>query len=185
MNSTKLYPGMLDKSVEFFNTDKGLKAIANGSVIDFSDLPIELHRLVKRIYDNNIEAQQVLMEWYPNNPAKRLETFVKCRFGGLDFTPDISDNEIQDGEHWSCPLRGVCKGEGKICKPVTYNNHPLDATEINILRLLSTDLTNEAIGSEMKLPMGTLHKIKQKLYEKLNIRTRPEATLVVVSLNLL
>ncbi|HTN68286.1 MAG TPA: LuxR C-terminal-related transcriptional regulator [Dysgonamonadaceae bacterium] len=185
MNATRLYAGMLDNSVEFFNSDDGLKAITNGSVINFGELPIKLHQKIKRIYDNHPEADEVLRGWFPTQPAKRLETFVKCRFGGLDFTPDISDNEIQDGEYWSCPLRGVCKGEGKICKPVTYNNHPLDATEINILRLLSTDLTNEAIGSEMKLPMGTLHKIKQKLYEKLNIRTRPEATLVVVSLNLL
>lgn len=185
MNASKCYPGMLDDSVEFFNSSNGLKVMTNGSVIDFSEMPVKLHQLVKRIYDNHPEADEVLKGWFPTQPAKRLETFVKCRFGGLDFTPDIQNNVVQDGEYWDCPLRGSCKGEGKICKPISYNQQTLSTTEINMLRLLSTDKTNIAISDDLNLPLGTFHKIKQILYQKLNIRTRPEATLVVVALNLL
>jgi DNA-binding CsgD family transcriptional regulator len=185
MNAAKLYPGMLDNSVEFFNSENGLKVMTNGSVINFGDMPIKLHQLVKKVYDRHPEADEVLRNWYPTQPAKRLEAFVKCRFGGLDFTPDIQDNILQDGEYWDCPLRGKCKGEGKVCKPLSYNDQTLNNTEIKMLRLLATDKINTVISDDLNLPLGTFHKIKQILYQKLNIRTRPEATLIVVALNLL
>lgn len=185
MNATKLYPGMLDDSVEFFNFNNQPKVITNGLVINFADAPARVHQLAKQVYDRHPEADEVLRNWFPTQPGKRLEAFVKCRFGGLDFTPDIQNGTIQDGEYWDCPMRGNCKGEGIVCKPISYNNQTLTSTEIKILRLLVTDKINTVISDDLNLPLGTFHKLKQILYQKLNIRTRPEATVVVMALNLL
>lgn len=185
MNNLRLYPGLIDANIEFFNHKDSLKVMSNGSVFNFNEIPMPLYQRLKDVMHSHTDALQILQKWYPESELKQIETFTKCRFGGLDYTPDITEATIQDGEYWDCPLRGACEGEGKVCKALTYNNHALEPIEIKILKLLTTDLTNEVIALEAEVPLGSLHKIKAKLYNKLNVQTKPEATLVAVDLNII
>jgi len=181
----KVYPGMIDRNYEFFSSPDALRVINNGSIMNFNEIPMPLYQRIKELIDKSPEAKEILNEWFPDSEIKRLEKFAECRFGGLDFEPDITPETTQFGEYWDCPLRGVCKGEGKVCLPLTYNNHPLDATEIKVLRLMATDLTNDVISSQLDIALGSLHKIKKILYQKLNILTKQEAALIARELNLI
>lgn len=181
----RIYPGLNCNSIEFFNQDNQVKLFTKGKMLDFEDLPYSYHQQIEDARKANPEAQAILDEWFPNSSLQQNEKFVKCRFGGLDFTPDIKNHQLQDGEYWDCPLRGSCKGEGKVCLPVKYNNQPIEAQEIKLLQLLITNDTNEVIGDKLNLPMGTLHKMKRILYAKLNIQTKQGAARVVRELNLI
>lgn len=184
-NQNKLLPGLMDGSIEFFiDTDK-LKAITNGSVIDFTQLSFSGIKILQQAIDSNPEVKLHLFDMHPNDKYKRLEQFVKCRFGGLDYQADMSTDGLQDGEFWPCPLRGSCASEGVLCKSVQFNGQRLDTKDINLVQQLATNNTNEVIAEQLSMPMGSLHLAKKKLYRKLGIQTKQEATIIGQRLNLI
>lgn len=185
MTTTRIYSGLNDPHVEFFIDNDQLKVIANGKVQDFYDLPVSTLIVLRDYLKHNPKVDTILKQWHPESEMKRLETFVRCRFGGLDFTPDIKNLELQDGEYVECPLRGMCKGEGTVCKPLKFNDNILEHNDIKLLRLLATNLTNESLADKLNMPMGSFHLFKKDLYKKLSIQTKQEAVLIAVGLNLL
>lgn len=184
-HTDKIYPGLDCSSIEFFNQDNKIKAFTKGKMVDFEDLPYTYHQILKDALVKEPETLKFLKEWHPESEMKVIEQFVKCRFGGLDFVPDIKNLELQTGEYWECPLRGSCKGEGLVCRSLSYNNHVLSNKEIKLLKLLPTSLTNEALCDEMEMPMGSFNLFKKELYQKLNIQTKQEAVVIAVRLNLI
>jgi len=183
---SRLYPGMIDQGVEIFKTKEGVKVISSGTIIAFQDIPMPIYQILKENMVSDVKAFPILKHWYPNSELQQLEKFASCRFGGLDHTPDISNNILQDGEYHDCPFRGKCKGEGLVCRAVKYNGNTLSNQEISLLKLLATNDTNELIAEKLKISYGQFHKIKKLLYAKLgNIQTKQEATIVAIELNLI
>src|SRR5690606_32617200 len=99
-------------------------------------------------------------------------------------TSDISETgKLQDGEYWECPLRGKCTSEGVLCKMPKVGAERLTPTEIKLIQLSTTDKTNDVIAEEMQLPLGSFHKSKKLLYNKLNINTKQCLTRMAMALN--
>lgn len=184
-NQNKLLPGLTDDSVEFFIDDDKVKAITAGSVIDFTQLSFGHIQQLKEEIEKDEMVKMHLLDLHPNSEFKRLEQFVKCRFGGLDYQADISKDAVQDGEWWPCPLRGKCASEGVLCKAVKFKGERLDHQDITLVQLLSTNTTNDVIAEEMKLPLGSFHLAKKRLYKKLGVQTKQESTLIGQRLNLI
>lgn len=183
---SKIIPGLLDNSIEFFNHSGDLKYISNGIVKDFNEASISVIMILKEALSNSPEAKLILMEWYPDSEFNQLKKFASCRFGGVDYTPDLVENNLQDGEYWPCPLRGSCIGEGKVCKSPKYNGHELSKIDIELIKLTTTDSTNEVIAEKLGLPLGTFHKHKLNLYQKLgNLQTKQCVTKVAYHLNII
>ena len=121
-----------------------------------------------------------------NSVFDQQNQFLKCRYGGLDFSADIKDNHFQEGDYWDCPKRATCAFNGIICKAPTYNGQKLSPIDIKLMKLLSTNATNEVIADALNLALGTFHKLKKALYVKLNnIQTKQELALIAKSLNLI
>jgi len=175
-NKNKMLPGMFDDGIEFFVDNDRVKVLSSGSVKDFTELPFATIQILKDEIKKDKRARAHLLDLHPVGEYKRLEQFVKCRFGGLDYTADISHEGIQDGEYWDCPLHGNCASEGVLCKAVSINGSPMSAQDIQLAKLLATDHTNELIASEMNLPLGSFHLAKKKLYQRLGVRTKQEVT---------
>jgi DNA-binding CsgD family transcriptional regulator len=175
MNKLKTLPGMTDLSVEFFSEGGQMKMIKNAQVLPFTEISFMEMEILKNEIQNDQHVISALKEMQPDSEIKRIEQFVLCRFGGLDHTGDIVDGVLQDGEYWPCPFHGTCKHEGTLCKLPMANGQRLVKEEIDILQLTATDKTNEVIAEELGFCLGTYHKIKRLLYEKLNILTKQEA----------
>lgn len=173
----KLLPGMTDQSVEFFNDNGHVKIIKNGQILPFTEISFYEIEIIKNEISNDQHVISSLKEMHPDSEMKRIEQFVSCRFGGLDHSGDIVDGVLQDGEYWPCPFHGNCKHEGTLCKLPITNGQRLVKEEIQILQLTATDKTNEVIAEELGFCLGTFHKFKRLLYEKLNILTKQEAAI--------
>ena len=182
---SRLYPGMVNTDVEFFKTEDGLKLMSSGKILKFKELPVYLFKILKDKLHSEPKALKILQKWYPNDEMLQLEKFTECRFGGLDFTPDIKDNVLQEGEYHDCPIRHKCKGDGIICQSLRYNGHVLSQQDIKLLRLIATSHINEVIAEMLGISLGMFHKVKKALYSKLNVQTKQEATLIAVDLNLI
>jgi DNA-binding CsgD family transcriptional regulator len=184
-NKNKILPGILNDEIEFFVDDEKVKAICNGKVLDFTEISFGHIQMLKDEIERDREVKLHLLDLHPHSEYRRIEQFVKCRFGGLDYQADISSEGIQKGEHWDCPLRGHCRSEGVLCKSVTYNGETLNAQDIALTKLLSTNFTNEAIAQELNIPLGSLHLAKKNLYKKYGVQTKQETTIKAQRLNII
>lgn len=183
----KIIPGLLESnSYEFFLHKGDLKFVNNGQLKPFVEAPFNVISMLKEAIENNPEAKTILMDWFPDSNFLQLKKYVSCRFGGLDFSPDIIDGELQKGEYWNCPERGKCPGENILCSSPIVNGYPLSNLEIKLTQLLTTDQTNETIATGLGLPLGTFHKLKKELYEKFgSIQTKQCLTKKAYSLNII
>lgn len=182
----RVLPGMLCNSIEFFENDNQLNVIMNGHVRKFNELPTPVYNLINEEMYRHPQAVAILEEWYPDSEMKQTETFARCRFGDLDPQADLLDGAFSKPEFWDCPYRGSCKGEGIICALPNYKGEVLSSDEVQLLTMLTTAMTNEAIASKLDIALGTFHQTKQKLYSKLGgIQTKQEATLRALELNII
>ena len=180
-----LYPGMLCNGVEFFAVESEMKFIANGSVQSLTNLPFPIVQLGNEEIEKDPEVEKALLEWHPKSSFSRLKQFLQCRYGGLDHSADLEDNQFKDGDYFHCKKRSTCKYNGIICLQPKYNGQSLTSLEISLMQKLSTNLTNEVIAEQLSLAYGSFHKYKQILYEKLGVQTKPEIALIAKSLNLI
>ena len=181
----KIYPGLICNALEFFHDGYELRVLSGGILKSFRDLPYYFIQLIREKIAERAEVETELMRMHPDSEMKRIEQYAICNFSGLDYEPDIIKGVLQEGEYWDCPKRGICPGEGKICKQLTYNGHTISFQEIRMIKLLVTDMTNEVMAETLFLPMGTFHKIKKNLYQKLDVYTKQEIALIAIGLNII
>lgn len=183
--ANRLYPGMGCSATEFFVAENGVKIIQDSKVLPFCEISFETQKILQDAIDADLEVKLHLFDMHPTSKVKRLEQFVTCRFGGLDFQGDIQDGQLQDGEFWACPKRGKCASEGILCKLPSYNGQRLSIDEVHLMQECSTPKKNEVIAEDLSLPYGSFHKSKKILYEKLGIQTKQECALIATILNLI
>lgn len=181
----RLYPGLADSSIEFFNDQEETKVIQNSKVFPFDEASFSVIQIIDEEIEKDSVVKSHLIAMHPNSKIKRTKQFVSCRFGGLDFQGDIKDGKLQEGEYWECPKRGNCPSEGILCKLPSYNGKQLQPQEVKLLQLTATNKTNEVIAEELSLPLGSFHKLKKILWSKLNIQTKQEGVMISFFLNLI
>ncbi|MAR57230.1 MAG: hypothetical protein CMM93_08615 [Rickettsiales bacterium] len=180
----KPYPGMLNTGIEFFKHDNNVNLLHNGQTVPFSSTPYAVMKIVEEALEADTQAKQVLEQMVKGSRYNVTEKFVWCRFGGLDFTSDLEDGMLQDGEFHACDQRGKCPGEGIVCKMPIYKGTRLTKQMVHLMALLCTTMTNETIAYTMGLPFGSYHQLKKKLYSTLGgVQTKQEVALIARSLN--
>ncbi|MDN3665589.1 helix-turn-helix transcriptional regulator [Algibacter miyuki] len=187
-NQPTLYPGMMASAseVEFFVVEDEINYISEGKINSIANAPFGIIQLTKEEIAKDPEADAALKEWHPNSEFKRQVQFLKCRFGGLDYTADMKGNQFGEPDYWDCPKRATCPFNGVICKLPKYQDSQLTSIDIELMKLLSTTYTNEVIADKLNLAFGSFHKLKQALYSKLgDIQTKQELALIAKSLNLI
>ena len=185
LNSNSMYTGMLCSSTEFFVSDGSVKIIQNSKVLPFCEISSATMQILDEAINSDLAVKLELFDMHPNSKMKRIEQFAKCRFGGLDFQGDLKDGVLQDGEYWDCPNHGNCKSEGILCKLPSYNNQRLEKQEVKLLQFMASNMTNDVIADELSMPLGSFHKLKKNVYDKLGIQTKQEGTMVSFFLNLI
>ena len=187
MTPNKIYPGMVDHTtVEFFVVENEEKIIQGGIVQDFSMASYGVIQILREFIKADPIIEVELKVMHPNSELKRIRQLVRCRFGGLDMSPDIKDGVLQDGDYWPCPLRGSCRSEGILCRQPQYKGKEITAEQVKLMKLISSNMTNETIAEVINKPMGSFHVMKRDLYKTLGgIQTKQEVALIAVFLNLI
>lgn len=94
-----------------------------------------------------------------------VERFVRCNFGEHDLLTADVEHDIMNFEEVRCPLRGMCRDEGVICKP--QNLVKLSPAEKEVVKLYLHGYTFDEIARQLgKSPQTVkvqLHRIKDKL----------------------
>lgn len=185
MTNSNVYPGMVDKSLEFFQYENELKFMKNGEIKSYSDLSFSDIGILKDAINSNKEVKLALHDMHPFSESKRIEQFAICQFSGLDKVADIKGGVLQDGEYWSCPKRGSCPHEGLLCKLPVVNNERLTNQDVTLIQLSCTEMTNEVIAEKLDLALGTFHLFKKNLYRKIGVQTKQGCAIVGQFFNLI
>ena len=96
----KLIPGLLDNTIEFFNFEDDVKFISDGKLKSFTEAPASVIIMLKEAIDKKPEAKAILMDWHPESEFNQLKQFASCKFGGIDYSADIKNGELQEGEYF-------------------------------------------------------------------------------------
>ena len=184
--TTALFPGMCDDSLEIFYHQEGqqLKAIFQSKIINYEDLPASETEFLEDIIEDEAMTRTILSSWFPNSLEKQKEQLAKCRFGGLNFSPDRSTTGEIAADLLDCPFKDTCVGRGIVCNNISYQNHELSDKEVHFMSLMATEECNKSIAATMEMPQGTFQVFRTKFYEKLEIKTKQELTRIVVFLGI-
>lgn len=98
--------------------------------------------------------------------------FIRCNFAQLDSIPDFTDHCRCTFESVPCPLRGECRHDRVICKPVF--DHRLSASELPVLRLWYNGESIDEIATQLHLSPHTVNNHIRHAYQRLGIHTRGE-----------
>ena len=183
MTYKELYPGMLDSSKEYFEAEDEIFLISNGTVKNFDD--VKNHPELENLIENEKNLKKTLQQMVGSNRRDQQKKLAKCRYGGLNFSADFSDDSKSTNDYRNCQKRGNCIGENIICQPFKINGVEVSELEINLLKELATDKKNEAIASDLNLPLGTFNVTKTSLYRKLDIYNKPQSVFILMKEGLL
>ena len=162
----KLLAGMVDKGVEFFVHQNEVKCIHDGKVYVYDDFPEWIISLIQDDMIKYPEAIKALASWENLHPSEYTRQYIYCRFGGIDFEPDINaQKEVQYAEYFDCGLRGSCKYEGKLCCAIrTESGQHLTKTEIEVLKRV--DKSYKVIADDMNISIDTVNSHMQNIRKK-------------------
>ena len=164
-------------NIEFFNLESEVMRVdESGECSKFTQNDTELISSIlehiQAYYPNAYAALCAIYERSkPNLPYFRYliaKRFAKCNFGAIDNIPDIEDGKF-NLECVACPLRGECKHEGIICRPVF--NHRLSDAEMRVLRLLYQQVSREEIASRLYLSIHTVNNHIRHAFTRLNLHS--------------
>ena len=170
------------KDIEFYIYDSELWCIhPDGRNERVSEQDKDLIQgILQRIREQYPDAYKALTECYqksaPNVPYFQyliVSRFMKCNFGSMDNTKkDIDRNGQMHFERVSCPLRGECPYEGRICNPKL--NTRLSDAEMRVMKMVYEGYSNEEISSILYLSPYTVKNHIRSVYQKLDIHEKAE-----------
>ena len=181
----KLPAGLTDKGVEFFVDHDKIKATYDGKIVFLSELPEEILEHIRSYMLTKPLALKALNEMNIINDMPMIEQFIKCNFGGYDFTPDISTDKEIKSEYWDCGKRGYCNYEGKLCGGIKVVNGVLSQREIDVIKLISKGKLDKEIADELNISISTVSSHKQNIQEKTGLQTKTEIAVFAIHKNLI
>lgn len=119
-------------------------------------------------------AHQRLQELFRESERNRhfyeyrmAERFIRCNFGEYNRLEMDLENGMFHFEEVSCPLRGVCKDEGVVCKPRFAMQAPSE--EIRVARLYSRGHAPKEIAGMLKKSVKTVKNQLARLTKRLHL----------------
>lgn len=91
--------------------------------------------------------------------------FIKCNFLVHDNKLDIDENGNWHCEFILCPRTGECPDCGSVCN--SPDKYEISEKEINVLRLIVEECTNEEIAEKLYLSPNTVHNHRNNMLTKL------------------
>jgi DNA-binding CsgD family transcriptional regulator len=178
-------PGLTANETEFYWDGENLMALHEGHKLPFFELPSSVIERVKFQMEADEEAMKIFEADGPKLWRDRLFVYVKCRFGGFSFEPDLTPEKVS-GECWNCGCGGNCILQTVFRGKLKVDHGVLTRREIQVIRSLTNDTyrIGEAIASELDISASTLNKHKRSIYDKVGVESIQELAVWASKMNL-
>lgn len=179
-------------SIEFFQFEKEVwYSTLDGTKHKLTERSREIIRLllskVENCYsvaDKALSKEYARFKWdIELYEFKKASRFIRCNFSAIDHVSDIDEFGGFNFEHISCPLRGICEHEGKICSP------PIDTgigkEEMRAVKLLCKHKERVEIAEILGKSEPTIRNQINNVYTKLGINEKAQLIEYMLKNNLL
>ncbi|ANW96717.1 hypothetical protein AXE80_10725 [Wenyingzhuangia fucanilytica] len=173
-----------DSNIELWG-DKRTKKVfftQNGNTKPFSKLPHKYHvMLLEQMQNDKVAFKEILKQH--GSALNGLEAYTFCKYGALDSSPDLSDDELAKCENFLCnsqlPNPCACLKWKKIT--VRSNGNTLTTREIQLLELIGQKKSNKEITEIFNISENTLKTHRDNLHKKFKVQSEQELILEAVS----
>lgn len=178
MNAQLLPAGIEGSGIEVYKDYQNkLFYIQDGIKQSYLMMPFEYRSVFRTEMDEDMDAKLVMKKDFNITDENKMEEmFVSCRYGNLDYQPDLLDGRLQhDAPHCNNILS--CPGFGVICKiPVTPSGKKLTRKEYHIISRISIGKQAKEIASEMNSSEATTRTHTQRIHAKLQVNNNVEVS---------
>lgn len=174
MEKSRIPAGLMDPNFEFFLYKGVVMVLSGGKIRAFESLPANdpVVLKVKHDMDNHPKAVDALGEMGITGSLDCMLTYIRCRYGNLDPSPDITVEGFSRAEYRDCGRRGECKHEGILCEKIQAPNGRFTSRELQVIQLLSEDLPNKLIADEMGVSIITVNTHIQNIHHKIGSHSK-------------
>lgn len=161
-----------DSSIEMFadRNAQQLHYFENGERKLFSDLPATHKAQIYKMLMGDRGARKALSS-LPYDQA--IHAYAYCLWGAADACADFTANgALQAPDNFRCNISG-CTCHTWEHKKMRYNGNIISGRELQVLDLLATDLTDEAIAATLFITRSTVNTHKKNLFTKFNVQSTP------------
>ena len=171
----------MPSNIEFYTfNDEAWLHYADGTAEklteEHSDIISAIYEMIEQFYPGAITALKKEYErCIPNMSFYRYRIvvrFIKCNFGNIDKTADIDSFGRIHLERVPCPLRGECKLENVVCRPVFA--HKMSDAELRVMKLWHQGLNKEEIADQLYLSAHTVNNHIRNAYIRIGVHSRAE-----------
>jgi DNA-binding CsgD family transcriptional regulator len=185
MTNIQIPAGLIDQNIELFKANDSVLGIHNGVVKHLFEMPFAFLDILKAEMNANHSIVKSLKMAGFKNERSRLEKFAECRFGGFDLNADYKDGVLAESEYHECGFRGNCDMEGIVCNFFKVKGQIISPFEIQMIKHLASDDKLTLIAQKMKVSINTFEIKKQRLFEKLEVMSRPRLVAYAFELQIL
>ena len=159
-----------DFSTELFGerNSKKVFGVSNGKTVPFDEINPKMRaQIFERLLDD-----EKAMEDLKHLPQKEaIEHYAFCVFGAADSDADFSVNGIlKEAENFICSDN--CKCLNWKSKKIKIDGEILTPRQLEIVKLLASDLCDKQIADKLNICLSTLDTHKKHLFEKCNVLSK-------------
>ena len=155
---------------EFIGIDGELYRIKI-ELVHFNEFSSSTKYKLQSFLDSDLIAQVSLDQLGIIDDKERLHKFSICRFGGFDDKADIT-NSNHTNEYYDCGFRGKCPVEGKLCRHVSTANGYLTPREIDVIKLIASDLADKQIADKLNISINTANQHRVNIQKKIGCSSK-------------
>lgn len=166
-----ILPENLNKiNKEFIGIDGELYRVKI-ELVHFNEFESSTLYKLQELLDADLIAQVSLDTINIKGEKPRLQKFGLCRFGGFDDKADITKT-TENHEYYDCGQRGKCPVEGKLCHHVLAENGYLTPREIDVIKLIATDLADKQIADRLNISVNTANQHRVNIQKKIGASSK-------------
>lgn len=155
------------KNTEVIGVD-GEPFLVKVELLSFNEWPAKVKLQIQTQLDTDKAAQVALDMLAITDELQRLKKFAYCRNGGFDKLADYTSCGSHNLEYFDCPLRETCepKVQKMLCRCFPAPNGVLTPREIEIVKLVCTDMPDKAIADTLGISVDTARNHRRNIEHK-------------------
>lgn len=159
-----------DLSTELFGIRETKKTygVSNGKTVPFNELNPKMRA---QIFERLLNDERAMNDLKHLPQTEAIEHYAFCIFGAADSKPDFSeDGVLQQADNFICSDNCICLNWAS--KKITIDGEVLTHRQLQIVKLLATDLCDKQIADQLGICVSTLDSHKKTLFEKCNVASK-------------
>lgn len=172
---SNLPAGIEGNGIEIYRNEKfEVFFLQNGVKRPFSELPNDIRDLLREELENDKQAKASLFNLLGTaDDELLLEMFAGCRYGNLDYTPDVMSGRLNK-EVPSCPLVKTCSSFGKLCLLPETKEGTLTRIEYFTAVCIARGLQAKEIADVQCKSEATVRTHTQRIHAKIGVNNNLE-----------